>query len=307
MSALLFDCGGTTSLRLEGRESLDLLHRISTNALAKLPPGAAAETLFVTDKGRLIDRCMVLAREGGAQLLCSPAAAPVVRAWIEKFIIMEDVTVEEAPAARHLVVIGNPGGLPGFAGMPEPGRWADTCTVEGESAPGMTAVRGPFFGLDRTDLLIPGDGAGLLRAVGRLGVAMQGAPAWEEFRIERLIPAFGAEIVDRYNPFEVGLAAAVSFTKGCYVGQEVIARLDTYRKVQREPAGVVLPGGMPRGRLPLALMREAEEIGALTSCVTTGPGGGVRGIAVLRRGSARIGDTLTVFATGEPVEVVAHL
>jgi len=120
---MLYRLGKTSLLRLEGRESLDLLHRISTNALATLPAGGVAWTLFVTDKGRLIDHCLVLAGDAGAMILCSPGAAAVVRSWIEKFVIMEDVTVTEEEAGEHVVALGGPGDLPFGGEFPEPGRW----------------------------------------------------------------------------------------------------------------------------------------------------------------------------------------
>ena len=66
-----------------------------------------------------------------------------------------------------------------------------------------------------------------------------GRAAYDAFRISRGIPAFGAEISNAFNPYEAGLAHAISFTKGCYIGQEVIARLDTYEKVQRELVGLM--------------------------------------------------------------------
>jgi folate-binding protein YgfZ len=92
-----------------------------------------------------------------------------------------------------------------------------------------------------------------------------GEEAWNSYRIEQGIPAAPNEINDQYNPHEVNLLDLVSFTKGCYIGQEVIARLDTYDKVQKKLTGIVFPEPMENNG-PLLLYNDAYlEVGAVTS------------------------------------------
>ncbi len=283
---MVFDLGSTSVLKLKGAESLDLLHRITTNDVARLAPGEARDTLFVTEKGRLIDRVVVLARAEGADLLASYGAAPPLMAWIEKFIIMEDVSLELAPAAAHRAMIGNPDGTAasGPAWLPAAGRWSER-PAEGI----LLAVRVPHTGLDRTDLLLDGEAPKGITRDDR----PKGAEEWEQFRIRSGIPAYGREITDAFNPYEANLAHSISFTKGCYIGQEVIARLDTYDKVQREMVLVELPDGIPAADLPVRL-----EGGWLTSCAAAEPGSDPVGLAVLRRGAAEPGGELRDPETG---------
>ena len=74
------------------------------------------------------------------------------------------------------------------------------------------------------------------------GVQPIGLEAMEALRVENGLPRWGHELGDAYNPLEAGLTGSVSWTKGCYIGQEVVARLWTYHKVQRYLVGLGLPG-----------------------------------------------------------------
>jgi folate-binding protein YgfZ len=87
---------------------------------------------------------------------------------------------------------------------------------------------------------------------------------YEVLRIESCIPAFGKELNDSRNPLEAGLTSAVSFTKGCYIGQEVIARLHSYNKVQRKLCRVGADT-TETVSVPVQLTDGEKEIGTLTS------------------------------------------
>ena len=101
---------------------------------------------------------------------------------------------------------------------------------------------------DWYDLVLPVDAAAEAWAAAvNAGAVPVGHHALEHARIEAGVPAPGAELNDRVNPLEAGLAEFVSFTKGCYVGQEVIARLDTYDKVQRRLVRLDAPEGTAPG------------------------------------------------------------
>ncbi len=85
----------------------------------------------------------------------------------------------------------------------------------------------------------------LTKRAEELGVPRMGFAAYETFRIARGIPDIGRELTNDFNPFEVGLRDAISMTKGCYIGQEVIARLDTYQKVKRKLVGILFAETCP--------------------------------------------------------------
>jgi hypothetical protein len=111
---------------------------------------------------------------------------------------------------------------------------------------------------------------------------MIGYQAYEGYRIARGIPTGGSELTQDHTPYDVGLWNFISYTKGCYIGQEVIARLDTYQKVRRGLAGVMFDRGAGRIDRKSMLSMGGEEVGWITS-VTEEPIFGARlGLAVMR-------------------------
>jgi folate-binding protein YgfZ len=114
-----------------------------------------------------------------------------------------------------------------------------------------------------------------------------GYAAYEMLRLHHGLPAVGKEITDEYNPHEVGLYPFINFEKGCYIGQEVIARLDTYQKVQRLLMKVILEidqSSAPEWSPPSAPIFLGEQlIGQLTSaCWSPELGRGI-GLAAIRK------------------------
>jgi folate-binding protein YgfZ len=97
------------------------------------------------------------------------------------------------------------------------------------------------------------------------------AEALEAWRILRGLPSPGHELTGDHNPLEAGLRDAVSFTKGCYVGQEVVARLNTYGKVARAIIRLELESGAPVPVQGAAIVHRGSTIGAVTSA-TLPPG-----------------------------------
>ena len=109
---------------------------------------------------------------------------------------------------------------------------------------------------------------------------------WRHFklwRIDQLVPAVGFELSLLANPLEAGASAAVDFEKGCYIGQEVIARLDSYDKVQRLPQRLLrLPGNDAEAGTGDVLFSEGKNAGFLTTIAFDPRDGQQRAIALLR-------------------------
>ena len=108
----------------------------------------------------------------------------------------------------------------------------------------------------------------------------------ETLRIMQALPAAGHEIIDEFNPHEIGLYPFINFEKGCYVGQEVIARLDSYDKVQRQLIGMKseTDASLLKGA---TIWRQEQEIGRLTSVAPASSGTGAIGLAVVRKSFAQ--------------------
>jgi folate-binding protein YgfZ len=126
--------------------------------------------------------------------------------------------------------------------------------------------------------------AALQQALTNLGAVNMGEDAWECLRIEQGRPKPDAELTEDYNPLEVGLWQTISFSKGCYIGQETIARLNTYKGVKQHLWGVKLTGSVAVGTV---MTVDGEKVGILTSCSEID--GEIRGLGYVRSKAGGVG------------------
>jgi folate-binding protein YgfZ len=206
-------------LCLRGADALDLLQRISASDLRPLRDGGCQRLLFTDDKGHLVDLPLVRREAAELWLLASPQREAALQAWIERWIITEDVQIQR-PSRPLWLRIGH---------SLEDERLefaADAATREG--------------GFDElAELRLQG---GIFR------------------------PRFAADFA--VHPLEAGLRAFVSFSKGCYIGQEVIARMENYEKVRRGLAWLCGEGPPPAAGTRLEF---ASESGRVLDAMASGP------------------------------------
>lgn len=240
---------------LKGQDALDLVHRISTNDFRRCQPGIPVATVFTTEKGRIIDRVEAVLFRQELWLLCHRSAAGKVKEWISRFIIAEDVELPDVTLSYHVC----------SAILPEPssrllpvGFGPDTGIV------GAWNSRFGPFPIRRylvTSALLPVFEA----AVRDAGIAVLSGSEYHALRVFAGVASYPEELNEGHNPLEAGLRADISFTKGCYIGQEVIARLDSYDKVQRELIGLTVRSGnedIPEGA---AITIGEDPVGVVTS------------------------------------------
>src|SRR5690242_11674062 len=189
-------------LRLEGQDTLGVLHRISTAFLEDLPPGECRVTLFCDFRGRLLHRVVVGRAPGGAIWLArADAPADSLIAFVDRHVFREDVRVADETGAFAVREVAGPAAGAG------PARF-----VEGR--PEWLPVS-----------------AGFALALGPGAARSELEPEDERIRAAR--PRHGHEVTNSFTPFEVGLAHEVHLDKGCFTGQEALMRLITYRSIRR--------------------------------------------------------------------------
>jgi len=255
----------STALRLTGRDTLPLLHRVTTNALEDLQPGEARATLWCDFRGRLQFRAIVAVASDGAVWLLRPEPGAELAAALDKSIFRDDVRVEDLSEAQGFVLAR---GTTGETGVLE----------EDRAVPAIVST---------------GDGMRIVRA-GR------GEPLAESERIAHLYPRHGHEISDTFNPFEVGLAHEVHLAKGCFTGQEALQRLITYESVRRRPARIQLAGGSPT--LPSDVLAKGDAPGERAGVLTSFDAG--EGFAILRSAQLESGADFAL-DDGRVVAVIA--
>ncbi len=283
-----FDLSHFGKLRVTGKDAADLLNRISTNDLNGMRPGMGKQTFLATEKGRVVDLCTVYAQQEGLLVRTSPNNSDNVKKWIEKFVISEDVKVEDVTNDFPMFFVAGPGAASflkefahssykAFLDVSKMPRFNFIRTFLGSSSgPGARDVF-----LSRTDfamgngyllLVNPNDTESiwnsLLDNAKTYGAVPAGLETFEILRIENGMPLAPHELNEDVNPLEVDLLEAISDNKGCYVGQEVIARLQTYDKVRRRLVGLVAESKMPHGAKVFdSTEGTANEIGRVTSSV----------------------------------------
>jgi folate-binding protein YgfZ len=294
-------------LKASGADALDLLNRLSTNKVVDLLPGQGAPTILTTDRGRILDLVGVVNTGDHVLLITSPGTQPEVIAWLDKYTIMEDLTVEDVTASTSMLAVFGPESLASLekaAGVSLSHLPPYHMTLAEVGGCQARIIHHPSAELPGFYLVVSTEAAPLVwQVIVDSGATPVGAEAYETMRVRFGIPVHGREIGDEYNPLEAGLIGSIDFAKGCYIGQEVIARLDSYRKVQKylvsltfEPGSAVSQGAY--------LRRNGETVGKVTSVATIPATGETVGLAYVRKGTATEGAKLEL---QEPAEGFAEI
>ena len=274
---VLVDRSHFSRIESSGPDLLGLLHRISTADLASLPPGQGHPTVLTTPKGRIVERIVVhRVRSGNILLIGAPDSSTRIMTHLDRYTFSENTGLSDVTGQSRLFSLMGPQAVKALSEV----NLDPPATFESVQAPfgeGSIEVLG-HDALSATgySLLVSPDNADVLwqrlaDAVSRLSGRPAGEEALEGYRLLRGIPASGTELNEDYNPLEAGLRDAVSFDKGCYVGQEVIARLQNYDKITRSIVGIELESGVAPPQRGTRLFQNGREVGTLTSC-TVPPG-----------------------------------
>jgi folate-binding protein YgfZ len=222
------------------------------------------------------------------------SALEATRRHLEMYKIGRDVAIEDVSATRGLLSLIGPRSAEIAGSPPLPEHTCEVLAVGGIEC----LVVGTALGID---LIVPsGDDASLRRALNAAGAVEVGAEAAEILRIEMGTPRFGAEMDSSTMPAEAGIVeAAVNFEKGCYIGQETVARLHYRGKPNRHLRGLRLSAPVAPGTALILGDKEVGRVGG--SCVS--PVHGPIALAILRR-EAEPGAELAVGEDGVTARVV---
>jgi tRNA-modifying protein YgfZ len=297
-------------LKISGEERLRYLHNQSTNDFQQLKPGEGCDTVFVTSTARTIDLATAYVTEDDVLLLVSPNRRQQLLEWLDRYIFpmdrveLKDVSSEYA--TFNLIGPGSDSILQKLSDeMPIEQAYASHQELVLDGINVRVAV-GNGLALPGYTLIVPAaKAAKLWQVLTEVGAIPMGTRVWEQLRIEQGRPACDRELTEDYNPLEAGLWQTISFNKGCYIGQETIARLNTYKGVKQQLWGIRLNAPVE----PEAVVMVGEEkVGKLTSFTQTEQG--PFGLAYIRTKAGGKGLNVQVGDTeGEVVDVpfLTHL
>jgi folate-binding protein YgfZ len=280
--AAFYPQGGAGCLRLGGADRLAFLQRLTTNDVNLLSSQRSVLTVLVSPTARLLD-VLRLVQDGESILaLTLPGHGAATYNYLrQRIFFMDKVSLEDAsPEYAQLDIEGPQAGAvlqrSGFSSIPGMDE-AARVEISGHPARliGQTGLTGAGY-----RLLLPASlRAGFEDTLLRLGAARLSAESHQVLRVEAGLPGAGAELIETYTPLEVGLDAAVSGAKGCYTGQEVLARQLAYDKVTQRLVRLKLDAPVPAG---IRLYLDDEPAGEITSAAIS-PRFGPIALAVVRR------------------------
>jgi folate-binding protein YgfZ len=291
----LLDRSARGKLQVAGPDAAEYLQGQLTSDVEALAPGDGQYAALLDRKGHMQGDMRVLRPSAEEVLLdTEPEALAATRRHLEMYSIGRDVKVTDVSEEWAILSLIGPRAVEvaGTAALPE-----NTCEASTVAGVECLAV-GTRVGID---LIAATADAGRLReALGEAGAVEVSPAAAEILRIEAGVPRFGAEMGTATMPAEAGIVAdAVSFTKGCYIGQETVARLHYKGRPNRHLRGLRLSAPAEPGA---ALALGEKEVGKLGSAAVS-PALGPIGLAILRR-EAEPGTTLSVGEDGVTAQVV---
>ncbi|MBS1819892.1 MAG: folate-binding protein YgfZ [Acidobacteria bacterium] len=298
---------------MHGRDRASYLQGLLTNDIAALTPGLGCYAAYLTAQGRMISDLHVYELGDAILLTLPPATKDTVLAKLDQFIFSEDVQLADAtdafaslavagPAAASVVAaaLGHPAG--DLEGLPLHGNRR----VE---ALGHTLIllRVDDLGVPAFEIVMPREAlTGLSDALRSAGAVDMDDATAHVLRVEAGIPLFGADMDEETIPLEAGLESrAISQTKGCYVGQEIIIRVlhRGHGRVARKLVGLVFDGDdVPQPGTTLHV--PDKEVGAVTSSAWSPALGRAIALGYVKRDVAEPGTSVTS-PDGRTAQVVA--
>ena len=260
-------------VRVAGPDAAAYLQGQASQDVAALDVGSTTWSFVLQPAGK-VDAWVRVTRTADDEFVLDtdPGAGEATVARLRRFLLRTKAEVDAVdwPA----VALRGPGAEAAARAADVEGK------ADGAAASGLLVVPIAWPGAEGADLLGP-------RAAVPEGIEVADAAAYESLRVRSGVPAVGAELTDRTIPAEAGqwvVDASVSFTKGCFTGQELVARIDSRGgNVPRRLRAVVADGGLPGPGAPVEV--DGAEVGTLTS-VAPRPGGGTVGLAFVSRSVA---------------------
>ncbi len=296
------DRSGRVRLEVGGPDRAKFLHNLTTNDIKRLPLNGGCEAFVTSPQGKALAYVKILACAESLLVCTDPGGLVLALPHFQKYGIFDDIVLEErsettfeyhlvGPRAAELVRIS--GGQ-----LPAPGELAHVATTLADCP--LLLIRESPTG--RSGLTMIGARssaakvAGLMRAQGQeLGLVELDLESFEVLRIEAGTPVFGRDATEKNLPQEIGRdAQAINFVKGCYLGQETVARLDALGHVNQILKGLVLMphvGAPPPGSV---LEADGKRVGFVTSSAISPGWDAPIALAMVRMSHARAGADLVV-------------
>jgi folate-binding protein YgfZ len=301
-SAIFVDRSDLGMLKISGENRLDLIHRMSTQDIKNLRPGEGAATILTTDIGRMIDRLILYAASESVYALTGENHGDAIARYLMRFVFfnddfqLQDISSETTiigvygPRAEHM--LGEKFGSPDTAIPLHHWREAKIGNITA-----YLHKTDPINGSGYFVMCEAVEGENLREILLTTGILKANEAAFDLLRIEAGLPRFGHEITTDYIPLEAGLWDDVSFTKGCYTGQEIIARMESRGQLAKQLVRLASNSALAEGEI---INASGKQVGSITSAA--GIGGGTLALGYVK--SSTLGDNSPLSAGDRALEIV---
>lgn len=227
-SAAWIDLSGRGKIRVTGEDRARLLHAMTTNNIQALKPGEGCYAFFLNAQGRILADVNVLCFEDHFLLDTEPETGRKIFEHLDRYIIADDVAIEDVTGQIATIAVEGPNVTAVLDKIGAPRPEADYSHVEWD---GVTVARLSSTGASGYFLFVPAARKDELVAQ----LALPGVTAEDAriVRIEHGKARYGEEITERYLVQETGQLHAVHFSKGCYLGQEIVERVRSRAQIHR--------------------------------------------------------------------------
>jgi folate-binding protein YgfZ len=241
-----------------GKDRMDFFNRMSSNDLTNFSVNTFRKTIFTNDKGRIVDFVTLLNMENKTLILSSPEHIDTLIAHLDKYIIMDDVQLDKPQEDFYMLsIFGNESLINEVSKTGFEVKKDKSVTTDDNFY--------SFYDDYRTSSVV------FVSSNEQLDEIKKSIPDLNElsdddfkvYRINNGIAEADNEINEQINPVECGLNEYISYTKGCYIGQEVISRLDSQGKVPKQMVKIISANGIIKGEK--IFTEDSKEVGFISS------------------------------------------
>lgn len=288
-------------LEIRGPDRAKFLHNLTTNEIKRLAVGRGCEAFVTSPQGKTIGYLIILIADDAIIARADPGGSALALPHFQKYGVFDDVTIDDCSSSTFELHLFGPRAVVLAERLVGelPGEEYGHVTAEIAGTPVRLVRESPAL---RPGFTVIGDQSAAvsvkecLRAQGRdLGLIEVDAAGFDIFRIEAGTPVFGHEVTEKNLPQELGRDdRAINFVKGCYLGQETVARLDALGHVNQLLKGLVFAAGSACPAPGSPLEHEGKRVGVVTSAAFSPLRNAAVGLAMVRTTHAAAGTCVSV-------------
>ncbi len=308
------DLGWRGKIQVTGTDRLRWLNGMVSNTVQALPEGEGNYSFLLNVQGRIQGDCYVYRRSGDLLLDTSFDQIPALMRHLDHFIIMDDVELADVSRQWSALSLAGPGARRVLAtlGFDPPASSVENARMSSARIGEVpcTIIEAYHVTVPRYELwFAPEHVLAVWETLQAAGATPCGLDAMEALRVLEAIPLYGVDLNDRDLPQETAQTRALNFNKGCYLGQEIVERIRSRGKVNRQFRQFALPGAQP-AHLPMDLRSGEQSVGRITSTALLASAGlpqklalGFIRIEVVERSAEITYDGGVATALGAPPEI----